>query len=323
MQINTSRRAWGIAVVLAAGSALLGSTGCDPEAADAGGGADAAAEQAGVARSGVAARKAKPKAKAEDSATIEGLSILSWNMEHFPLSDSTSNLVEEVLEPMAPDVVSVQEIEDDDAFLAMVGSMPGYSAVIADDPSAYMRVGMIYNEARVEVSEVETLFRGDRHAFPRPPLKAHVAVKGTDLDFDFVAVHLKAMGDPKSKSRRKAASEALERWIDERLAGGADPDVVVAGDFNDQIVETDEENAFQVFLDDPSRYHFLTQEIADAGDFSYIPRPSLIDHVLVTTSVLAPYGGGATEALHLEDSVHGYVHDVSDHRPVRVRFGGP
>lgn len=317
MQINASQRAWGIAIILAAGSALLGGAGCDPEAAAADGAEQAAGEQPGVARSGVSARKAK------GGATIEGLSLLSWNMEHFPLSDSTPNLVEEVLEPMAPDVVDVQEIEDDDAFMAMVDSMTGYSAVIADDPGSHMRVGMIYNEDRVEVSEVETLFRGDRSAFPRPPLKVHVTVKGTDLDFDFVAVHLKAMGDPKSKSRRKAASRALDRWIDERLARGADPDIVVAGDFNDQIVETHEENAFQVFLDDPSRYHFLTQEIADAGDFSYIPRSSLIDHVLVTTSLLTPYGGGATEALHLEDSVHSYVDHVSDHRPVRVRFGGP
>jgi hypothetical protein len=51
--------------------------------------------------------------------------------------------------------------------------------------------------------------------------------------------------------------------------------------------------------------------------------PRLIDHVLVTTSLLDAYGDGATEAVHLEDSVTGYVKQVSDHRPIRARFALP
>jgi endonuclease/exonuclease/phosphatase family metal-dependent hydrolase len=304
VQSNTSRWARGIAFILAAGPVILCGSGCnDWQESAADGEADGAAESA-------LARNAE-------------LSIVAWNMEHFPLTESTPELVAGALAEMRPDVVGVQEIENDATFLAMVGSVSGYAAVIADDPKGHSRVGVIYRKARVTVSEVETLFTGDRYTFPRPPLKAHVAVKGTDVDFDFVAVHLKAMGDAKSEARRKAACHALEGWIDGRLAGGADPDIVIAGDWNDRITEPQEQNVFKAFLDVPGRYRFLTHEVADAGDFSYIPYSSLIDHVLVTTSLLDAYGDGATEAVHLEDSVTGYLKQVSDHRPVRARFALP
>lgn len=260
---------------------------------------------------------------AESALRAPGLSIVAWNMERFPLSEHTPDLIEDVLEEMRPDIVGVSEIQDDETFLAMVDSVPDYEAIIADDRQGFIRMGILYRKSRVTVSDVETLFKGDRHTFPRPPLKAHVTVKGTDLDFDFVAVHLKAMMDPRSTARRKAACEALERWIDERLAAGADQDIVVAGDWNDMITKPRSKNVFQTFLDNPGRYRFLTEEVADAGDFSYIPYTSLIDHVLVTTSMLDAYGDGATEAVHLEDSVDDYTEHVSDHRPVRARFTLP
>ena len=310
MRINTIRWAWGIGFILASGPMLLGMAGC-------GNGEPALDVDRGEATS------AEDVDSASSAAKVKGLSIVAWNMEHFPLVPNTPALVEDLLEEIHPDLVGVQEIEDDAAFLAMVGSVPGHAAVIADDPDNYTRVGVIYRKSRVSISEVETLFDDDSYAFPRPPLKVHVSVKGTDLDFDFVAVHLKAMGDPASQKRRKAACRTLARWIEERVQDGHDPDVVVAGDWNDEITDAPDQNVFSDLLDAPDRFRFLTEEVAQAGDHSYIPINSLIDHVLVTTPLLDAYGEGSTEAMHLEDAVKGYVKNVSDHRPIRARFALP
>lgn len=315
VKIHTIQCARGLAFILAAVPAILGGAGCHPgEAAlDGGAGPDLSAGKA-------AGEAADALAGGERHA---GPSIVAWNMESFPLTENTPGIIESVLGGMRPDVVAVEEIEDEEAFLAMVDSLPGYAAVLADESDGYTRVGVLYREETVDVSEAETLFEDDEHTFPRPPLKVHVSMKGTDLDFDFVAVHLKARMDAASTARRRAACHELQGWIDRRVAGGADPDIVVAGDWNDMLTKAPRHNVFQGFLDAPERYRFLTQAVADAGDYSHIPFGSLIDHVLVTTSLLDAYGDGATEAVHLESSVTGYVKRVSDHRPIHVQFGHP
>jgi endonuclease/exonuclease/phosphatase family metal-dependent hydrolase len=302
MQNSTQRWARGIGFIVVAGAALLAGAGCgqlqelDAEEVRTAGGA----VQGGPA----------------------GLSILAWNMESFPLSASTPGHIKDAIEQMQPDVVGVEEIRDEEEFLAMAGTLGGYAAVLADDPGGAIRVGMLYRQDRVSVSEVETLFTGNHYAFPRPPLKVHVTVQDADFDFDFVAIHLKAMMDAGSKARRQAACAALDAWVQDRVASGFDPDIVLAGDFNDKFSHQQSHSVFDVFLDAPERYRFLTREVADAGDFSYIPYNSLIDHVLVTTPVLQFYGSGDTDAVHLEDTIPNYQHAVSDHRPIRVRFAG-
>lgn len=259
-------------------------------------------------------------ASATSALAPAGLSIVAWNLRQFPLKDSTPERVASLVDELSPDVVGVQEIDDRDAFDEMADALPGYTAVVAEDPDSYSQVGMLYREDRVSVSEIETLFPHDNYAFPRGPLKAHVTLRDGSFDFDLLVLHLKAMPDPKSQARRRAACERLDRWVTDRIATGADPDIVLAGDFNDSLADEGQDNVFEAFLSKPLEYRFLTAPVHSAGDYSYIPKPSLIDHVLVTTPVLEAYGDGTTEALHLEKSVPGYVKTISDHRPVLSRF---
>jgi hypothetical protein len=98
---------------------------------------------------------------------------------------------------------------------------------------------------------------------------------------------------------------------------------MIAGDWNDMLTTAWKHNVFRPFLDAPQRYRFLTQEVADAGDYSLITWGSLVDHVLVTTPLLEAYGDGTTHAVHVEKWVVDYVDDVSDHRPIRVQFARP
>lgn len=258
-------------------------------------------------------------------APVAGVSVMSWNLETFPLVPDTASRVAEILTDIRPDVVSVQEIEDPAAFLALPDVLPGYAAVLNDDPGGFLRVGILYNTSRVALSEVETLFYGDFYAFPRPPLKAHVTVIGAEppgIDFTLLVLHLKAQLDAASQARRLAACEALDTWIRGQLAAGPELDFVLAGDWNDELGDPPQYNVFQGFLDDPATYTFLTEPAAEAGEFSYLPFESMIDHVMITTDALGEYGDGTTEVLHLEASYPEYEAGVSDHRPVLVRFAG-
>jgi hypothetical protein len=251
------------------------------------------------------------------------VTLATWNLELFPKSPESVVDVAAILDDLALDLVGVEEIAEPAAFEQLVADLPGYAGVVAqDNPDAYQRNGILYRTSRVTLTDAETLFSDDWYAFPRPPIKAHITVKGTtpEFDFDFMVVHLKAYFDAESEDRRRKACAKLDTWIRNRIAGGADRDVVIAGDWNDRLGDAPADNIFQVFLDAPDDYRFLTFPLVDAGDSSYIPYDSLIDHVMVTSDALTEYGTGTTYVIPLDTTVPDYQANVSDHRPVVSRF---
>jgi endonuclease/exonuclease/phosphatase family metal-dependent hydrolase len=249
-------------------------------------------------------------------------SVMTWNLENFPLTPDALSGAAAILEAERPDVVALQEIAEPSAFDELLQRLGDYEGVLNDDPGAYTHLGLLYRRDRVSLDEVETLFQDDWYPFPRPPLKAQVTIAPDELGgepFDFVVVvlHLKAQVDAESQARRLEACQELDAWVRARLAGDREQDYVLLGDMNDKLTDPPDGNVFQVFLDDPTLYRFLTLPLAEAGAHSYIPFEAMIDHVLVTADALDEVGSGETEVLALDESLPGY-RDISDHRPVRT-----
>ena len=250
-------------------------------------------------------------------------SLISWNLESYPLTQDSEAKAVALLEELAPDVVAVQEIAEPGAFDALVETLEDYDGVLNDDPDGYIRVGLLWRKDRVTVSDVETLFTTDWYAFPRPPLKAHITIDApTPIDFVTVVLHLKAQLNAESQERRKVGCERLDEWVTAELATSEEQDYVLIGDFNDKLTDPPQWNVFGAFLDKPEAYSFLTMPAEVAGGHTYIPFESFIDHVLVTSDTLDEVGTGETEVLELENEVADY-RDLTDHRPVRtwLRWG--
>jgi hypothetical protein len=222
----------------------------------------------------------------------------------------------------------VQEITDVSAFEQMVDGLPEYEGLYSDDfydSGEYQKTGIIYKRDMVTVLSQEMLFTGDTYAFPRPPLLLHIDVEkgGTNFDFYLIVIHLKAYGDTESIDRRRTAALALKNYMDEKIANAAEveKDYIVAGDWNDEIDDSAAENAFQVFIDVPQTYSFLTMPLAgDPQNASYPSWPSLIDHILISSDCYVEYANGTTRTLRLDDQVNSYSSYVSDHRPVMSTF---
>ena len=253
--------------------------------------------------------------------SVAEASLATWNVEQFPKTTETVARVTQHLQTLAPSIVAVQEIASEAGFAELDAALTDYEGFLNDDPGAFIRVGLLYRSEHVTVSEVETLFAQEWFAFPRPPLKARLTV-ATDPPFDFVivVVHLKAQLDAESEERRRQACRALSQWIDGQVANGEEKDFVVVGDFNDKLTDPPEWNVFTPFLEAPDRFRFLTMPLAEAGDYTYIPFESFIDHILVTSDALGEYGEGETAVLALEQREADYRAVISDHRPVIARF---
>lgn len=252
------------------------------------------------------------------------LTLGTWNIEQFPKTATTTRAVSELLDLLDADILGIQEIVDAHALIALDEARPDWAVRRVREPYDFLAVGLLYRPDRVRVLDAQPIFTNDPYAFPRPPLWAKVEALDDAgrvvFDFELVVVHLKALGDDRSEARRRRACVQLEAWIRGRIAEGGDEDIVVLGDYNDKVDDVPEDNVFLPFLDAPDRYLFLTEALAEAGASSYILRPGLIDHILVTRAALDDYGPGQTRVVDAEALYPGYVRFVSDHRPVLATF---
>lgn len=239
---------------------------------------------------------------------------MTWNLENFPKSAQTIGRIQEILGVVQPDVVGVQEVDDLDAFAELDEALEGYRAITAASGDGFARVGMLYAEDRVFVGEVETLFGNDSYAFPRPVLKARVKLASDPTkDLVFGVIHLKAMLDAESTDRRREACIKLVEYIDSATENGLESEFLFAGDFNDQLHDPPQWNVFGPMLD-TSNGVFLTAPLEAAGEFTYLPFESFIDHVFVRG--VAIEAGSSAEVVDAQTMVASYESSVSDHVPV-------
>ncbi len=302
---------------------------CGTEDAGTDGGMDAAVSFDSGAQSDQDAAVPTPDAATDGGPAQDGdvvpepdgsYTIATWNIQNFPAATATPMWVRQVVERHRWDVIAIQEIENDAAFEALVAALPDYEGVLSFDNRAFMRNAILYRRDRVRLGEVDRIFASDGYAFPRDPLTAEIAFLDGDavvFDFRLVVLHLKARIEEESRLRRVDAIEKLDGWVRSTTADGADPDVVLAGDFNDEVDDPAGENVFGPFLDGP--YRVLTQPLA-GEEVSLVRFGALIDHIIISNDAVAEYGDGTTEVVDLRSEVLNYLDNVSDHLPVVSRF---
>ena len=158
---------------------------------------------------------------------------------------------------------------------------------------------------------MKKLFPGDNNGYPREAVEVDIThVNG--LSVKLINIHLKCCGD--SESRRADASVTLKDYLDNQNADG---NVIVLGDFNDDILNG---SPFTNFLNDSNDYFFADKSIAEGASsgWSFPSWPSHIDHILCTDDLMDNFV--TSQTLTLNDCVTNYNGVVSDHLPVVAVF---
>ncbi len=254
------------------------------------------------------------------------LELATWNIRNFPADGRTAERVADLIAGMQIDLVAVQEIADVYAFGQVLQRLPDYTAVLSDDEygdGEYQKTGLVYRSDLVQVRQTRSLFADDGYAFPRPPLEAEVYLHrpdGSVQKLRLIVVHLKASLGEDNEARRREACQKLAAYVDDLVESNGDTKVAVVGDFNDSLDDPPQDNVFADFQQRPADYRFLTDPLADANDYSYIPARVLIDHLLVSGGLFDTFAGAQVEAVALDRLVldYDYLSRVSDHRPVVV-----
>jgi endonuclease/exonuclease/phosphatase family metal-dependent hydrolase len=245
--------------------------------------------------------------------------VATWNIENFPAEAATPRLVADLITSLDLDLVAVEEIADVAAFDELLARLPEHDGILSSHTygdGSYQKVGFIYRTGLVEVSGGALLFSSEGYDFPRPPLSVQVTVDGHA--FTAIVVHLKAGVGSEERERRTAALAILDEHLRSIADGDGDPDVIVLGDFN-QTRDRDDDAEVWGPIGATDRYQVLTDAAAAAGEVSYMPFGGrLIDHAVVDVGF--ELGEADVVIPRLDEEPIDYAEQVSDHRPVILRF---
>ncbi|GGH44077.1 hypothetical protein GCM10008014_05240 [Paenibacillus silvae] len=264
-----------------------------------------------------------------------------WNIEHFNASvrDQRIKDVAGFVANMSMDVLGMVEVEDKalDRLVKELKTKGASMDYVYLDAGSAQDLAVLYDTTTTQVelrSDINRKYSkllasrvNDKPAFPdkREPLFALCTVReeGMDIQFLMIVIHLKAMRDQSSTSRRTLAAETLAVIIEDlkQTDEFKNIPIILGGDFNDDAGST----SLKPIMNSPSVLT-LTHDDAVAGHISYIKPPcSLIDHIVVTSDTKT---GIISDGVKKDDvaivrsdkTLAGYAKKFSDHVPLVLRI---
>ncbi|WP_430906902.1 endonuclease [Maribacter sp. 2-571] len=273
-----------------------------------------------------------------------------------PMSDAIQrDSVRTILESLNADVIAVQEIVDVPLFEELIGTLPNYSYVLSPATSRpdatdgmQQKVGFIYNTNTVSVVDTRPLLEsihplyngGDDTALADYPVSdktrfyasgrlpflitADVTIGGSSKRYDIVGLHARANSGSSPQERydmRKFDVEVLKDSLDTQFA---DTNLILLGDFNDDVDETVADvdttvSSYEVYTADTENFTVLSAALSEAGFRSFAFRENMIDHIAVSNEVVPTYID-ETVSVGYAFYDNDYTNTVSDHFPVSARF---
>jgi endonuclease/exonuclease/phosphatase family metal-dependent hydrolase len=268
------------------------------------------------------------KAQFEDLnfGTDSTLEVITWNIEHFPKEgQETIDYVRQIIQALDIDIVAVQEVSIQDDLDQLTDGMDGYDNFYAYNQ--YVALAFIYKTDLFQNISFFEIYTNKSREFPRSPLVMKMDYLGQE--FVIINNHLKCCGNQimdlndewDEETRRYDACVLINDYIESNFPTG---NVIVVGDFNDILTDTEQNNVFQVFTSNPDKYLFTDMAIAegDQSDWSYPTWPSHLDHILISNELTDDFGKPASTIKtikvdeYFEQGWSGYDSKVSDHRPV-------
>ena len=258
------------------------------------------------------------------------LEIATWNIEWFPKNGQiTIDYVSQIIKSLDIDVLAIQEVDDTTQFKQMVNDLDGYEGYFQS--AWFAGLAYIYKADVIDINHIYEIYTTSQYwsAFPRSPMVMDFNFMGEN--YIIINNHLKCCGNGNldlndqgdEETRRYNAMNYLKDYVDQNFSNH---NVIITGDLNDILTDDYENNVFRDILNDSENYLFADLNIAygSSSDWSYPTWPSHIDHILITNDLFDEFDNSVTETIKIDDYLdngwYEYDQNISDHRPVAVKF---
>ncbi|GAB3818179.1 hypothetical protein GCM10028895_15120 [Pontibacter rugosus] len=296
-----------------------------------------------------------------DIAISKTLDVMTWNMEFFgatqPDFGPNNELLQlqnaaALLDSVHADIITVQEISDENQLQQLVEMLPGYARVCSDrysysfngpDPSfPAQKLCFLYNTEVISVVNERVIFEelydaartgqsallnnyptGDASSFwssGRLPymLTVDATIEGVKQRIQLINVHSKSGSSNADLTRRAYDVQALKDTLDQYYPNA---NLILLGDYNDDVDESigRGETVYQLFVQD-SAYQVVSLSLSEAGLRSFITQDNVIDHITISDELFDEYIEGSERLVIPFSYIQNYVNTTSDHLPVLTRF---
>ena len=265
----------------------------------------------------------KSVTQTDSEAITLGTFNLSWLGDGIgdnnPRTESDYQRIADIISQLKPDIMALEEVENDAAMLRLTKYLNGYSFIVA-------KTGYEQNVAVLYNNELNIKNLGDFNDIKIESGNRGgmiLQLKKGNFDFVMLVVHLKSTSRYDSTDELKAHSrkirlqqaQIITHWADSMLTYGKEKDIIIAGDFNDSPKKTSQPTLTSLAND--ANLKFLTEDLKSCK-FTYLDG---IDHVVVSKNCLGRY---IENSIRIFDIFSAYptneVNKISDHCPVIVKF---
>ena len=227
------------------------------------------------------------------------------------------------------DVLGLQEVEGD-AAMQLLGLPASWSWVVGDTGWSQNLV-IAWRSDRFDLQGLRALPLDANTGAARDPLVAELRHRDGQLGFTLVVVHNNPYEQTAEARMRQAQVRELAAWVESGLPDEEPSDIagqrIILGDFNDTFEGINPSLPSLDALDGVAGLRFASRQTTAS---SYIPYASLIDHIVLSPSLVARWDG-ATDPEGLGVIAHDQIEpwssytdgsrgvpNISDHRPIYV-----
>lgn len=258
------------------------------------------------------------------------LDIMTWNVEHFPKSESTIESIKSIILDLDIDIVAFQEISDSLKFYELLDQLPEYKGFVKIDYE--IGLAYLYKKSIIEMDSIFQMFNQYEYwnIFPRAPL--FMKFRYENENFILINNHLKCCGDGKlinskydEENRRLQAMGKLLTYSNQNFSN---QNHIIVGDLNDDITDNIEDNVFIGVINKPNLYRFVDMEIAkgEPEGWSYPSYPSHLDHIIINNTLFDDFNNFETDVSVIKsekifkNNWNEYDSKISDHRPLALKL---
>ncbi|MGB5930045.1 MAG: endonuclease/exonuclease/phosphatase family protein, partial [Cyclobacteriaceae bacterium] len=263
-----------------------------------------------------------------------------------------------IVNALNADVIAVQEVSDEALLGELASRLDGNYATICSDVYSFsfreddgtfppQKLCYIYNTDVIDVLNDRVVFdefytqvrtNNDTEALPNYPddvdgfwasgrlpylLEVEATVDGVTEEITLVNIHAVSNSRGIQNLERRAYDvQVLKDTLDTYYA---DDQVIVLGDYNDDVDEpvleeaTTQPSPYEIYVNDPD-YWVVTKSLSEAGFRTFVFRDNVIDHITITDELYAEYIEGSEQVFIPFNLVFNYANTTSDHIPVLTRF---
>ncbi|MFN3427085.1 MAG: Ig-like domain-containing protein [Candidatus Thermochlorobacter sp.] len=161
---------------------------------------------------------------------------------------------------------------------------------------------------------------------------ANVTIGSITKRMHFISIHARANGTESAADQRyNMRRYDVEVLRDSLLAQFPDADIVMLGDYNDDVDETVANNpygrppgftesSYIAYVNDLSNFRVISDVLSNAGLRSFPSFDNMIDHIMISDELFSQYIPGGTRVVYANEDIPNYLATTSDHLPVMARF---